>query len=53
MSTDLNEELDPNTISSVLKQHIRDNGGLLPKREAGDLYAAVRQKNVSYIYKKL
>ena len=48
MKTILDEELDPNTISSLLKQHIRDNGGLLPTKEAGDLYSAVRRKNVSY-----
>ena len=49
MNTNLDEELDPNTISSLLKQHIRDNGGLIPKRDAGDLFTAVRQKNVSYL----
>ena len=48
MKPNLEDELDPNNVSGVLKSHIRNNGGLLPKKEAGEMYAAVRQKNVSY-----
>ncbi|KAI6654338.1 Rho-type GTPase-activating protein 2-like [Oopsacas minuta] len=49
MKPDLNEELDPNNISTLLKQHIKENCGLLPKREACDMYTAVRQKNIEEI----